>query len=342
MKAAVVTKYGGPEVLEIRDLPRPIPGDGQILARVRAIGLNFADLFARMGVYPHTPPAPFVPGLEFSGEVIACGPGTARFRTGDRVMGYSRHGSHAEFVVLSEAYVAAIPAGMGYPEAAAFLATGLTAYHGLVRLANLRPAERVLVHAAAGGVGLASVQLARALGAEVIGTAGSEEKVALARKEGADHVINYRRQDFEKEVRHMTGGHGVDVVMDSIGGDVYRKSWRLLAPMGRYVLFGVSAVTGEGGINRLKAARVFGQMPPVFPPSLISANKALFGFNLGTLRGKETYFREAMEELLAWYGRGGIRPLIGMTFPFGQIVEAHRYLQLRRSVGKVVVLFEEL
>jgi NADPH:quinone reductase-like Zn-dependent oxidoreductase len=341
LRAAVATRYGGPEVLEIRDVPAPEPAAGEVVARVRAIGLNFADLFARMGVYPLTPPPPFVPGLEFSGEVVSCGPGAGRFRPGDRIMGYSRHGSHAELVSIHEAYAVPVPPALSFHEAAAFLATGLTAYHGLFRLAHLCPGERLLVHAAAGGVGLASVQLGRAVGAEVFATAGTEVKTALARKEGATHVINYRREDFETEIRRLTGGEGVDVVMDSVGGRVYRKSWRLLAPMGRYVLFGVSAVTGSGGISRLKAARVFGQMPLLFPPSLIGANKGLFGFNLGTLHGKEAYFEKAIGELLEWHRKGGFRPVVGEIFSFDRIVEAHRHLQLGRSVGKVVVVFEQ-
>jgi NADPH:quinone reductase-like Zn-dependent oxidoreductase len=322
-------------------MPVPIPGEGQILVRVRAIGLNFADLFARMGVYPGTPRPPFVPGLEFSGDVVGTGPGAVRFAGGERVMGYSRWGSHAEYVVLNELHATEVPASMSYPEGAAFLATGLTAYHGLVRLANLRSGEVLLIHAAAGGVGLAAVQLGRALGAQVFGTAGSDEKVMLALRYGAQHGINYRTSDFASEVRRIAGPEGVDVIMDGVGGEVFTRSWRLLAPMGRYVLFGVSAVTGRGGLSRLKAARVLARMLPIFPAGLVSANKALFGFNLSTLRGKDQYLREAMTELLRWYSIGALKPVIGKIFPFERIVDAHEYLQSRGSVGKVVVVLEQ-
>jgi NADPH:quinone reductase-like Zn-dependent oxidoreductase len=324
----------------LQDVPVPIPGEGEILVRVRAIGLNFADLFGRMGVYPGTPSPPFIPGLEFSGDVVGTGPGEAQFAGGERVMGYSRWGSHAEYVVLRGLHATEIPGSMSYTEGAAFLATGLTAYHGLIRLANLRSGEVLLIHAAAGGVGLAAVQLGKALGARIFATAGSDEKIALALHHGAHHGINYRTSDFASEVRRMAGPEGVDVIMDGVGGEVFAKSWPLLAPMGRYVLFGVSAVTGRGGLSRLRAAGVMARMLPIFPVRFVSANKALFGFNLATLRGKDQYLREAMMELLRWYSIGALKPVIGKIFPFDRIVDAHDYLQSRKSVGKVVVVLE--
>jgi NADPH:quinone reductase-like Zn-dependent oxidoreductase len=337
MKAAVVTKYGGPEVLAIQSVPAPSPATGEILVRVRAIGLNFADIFGRLGVYPNTPQPPFIPGLEFSGDVVAVAPDVVKFRGRERVMGYSRLGSHAEYVALNAHYATPVPETMTYEEGASFLATGTSAYHGLVRLANLRRDEKLLIHAAAGGVGLAVLQIARNIGAEIFATAGTAEKLELARQYGAHHVINYREQDFEEEIRKLTDGYGVDVVMDSVGGEVYKKGWQLLAPMGRYVLYGVSAVTGKGAMNRIKAAAAFSLMRPIFPPSLISANKGILGFNLGTLTRKESYFSEAAKEVIHYYESGVLKPVIGKIFPFEEIVEAHAYLQTRQSSGKVVV-----
>ncbi|HTR98642.1 MAG TPA: zinc-binding dehydrogenase [Bacteroidota bacterium] len=338
MKAAVVTRYGGPEVMELRDVPLPRLADGQILVRVKAIGLNFADVFGRLGVYPNTPPPPFIPGLEFCGEVVAAAPDVTKFRGRERVMGYSRLGSHAEYVALSAHYATPVPASMSDEEAAAFLATGMSAYHGIVRLGNLRRGEKLLIHAAAGGVGLASIQIAKHIGAEVFATAGTEEKLSLAGKFGADHLFNYREGDFAAEIGKITEGYGVDVVMDSVGGEVFKKSWRLLAQMGRYILYGVSSVTGKGAINRLKAAAAFSLMRPIFPPSLMSVNKGIIGFNLGTLTGREAYFSEAAREILGYFEEGFLRPVIGRVFPFEQIVDAHAFLQTRQSTGKVVVL----
>ena len=339
MKAAIVTRYGGPEVMEIQDVPLPRPAAGQVLVRVRAIGLNFADVFGRLGVYPNTPPPPFIPGLEFSGDVVAVAPDVSKFSGRERVMGYSRLGSHAEYVVLGSHYAAAVPPAMTYEDAAVFLATGMSAYHGIVRLGNLRKGEKLLVHAAAGGVGLACIQIAKNIGAEVFATAGTEEKLSLAGKYGADHLFNYRDTDFAAEITKITGGYGVDVVMDSVGGEVFKKSWQLLAQMGRYVLYGVSSVTGKGAMNRLKAAAAFSMMRPIFPPSLMSANRGILGFNLGTLTGKESYFSDAAKEILRYFEEGFLKPVIGRVFPFEKIVEAHTFLQTRQSSGKVVVLF---
>jgi NADPH:quinone reductase-like Zn-dependent oxidoreductase len=340
VKAAVATSYGGPDVLHIQNLPDLAPGPGQIRVRVRAIGLNFADMFGRLGVYPGTPKPPFVPGMEFSGDVIDVGEGVTRFSPNNRVMGFSKLGSHAEQVVVDEAKAIRFPPSMNYEEAASFLVTNLSAYHGIVRLANTRRGEKLLIHAAAGGVGLAAVQMGKHLGAEVFGTAGSERKTALARSFGADHVFDYTKVDFEKRIRVLNRRYGVDVVMDSVGGEVFKKSWALLAPMGRYILYGVSAVTGKGAISRLKAAAVFSFMRPIFPPGLMSANKGIFGFNLGLLTQRDAYFREAVTELLQWHERGLITTLIGKVFPFQEIVDAHRFLQGRESVGKVVVTIE--
>lgn len=338
MKAAFVTKYGGPDVLEIREtaIPRPLPD--QILIKVKAIGLNFADVMGRFGVYPGTPPPPFILGLEFSGEVVEVGAKVTEFKGGERVMGYSRHGSHAEYVCVSEKLATRLPSAMGYEDGAAFLVVYLTAYHGIVRLANIRPGEKLLVHAAAGGAGLATLQLGRHLGAEIFGTAGTEAKLELARNNGAHHAINYNTKDFAEEIKHITGDYGVDVVMDAVGGLVYDKSWNLLAGMGRYILYGLAAVAGKGALNKLKAATVMSVMKPIFPVQLMSANKSIFGFNLGTLKGKESYFKEAALELLKLYDLGVLKPLIGKIFPFKDIVEAHRALQTRQTVGKVVVL----
>lgn len=338
MKAAFVTKFGGPEVLEIRETAVPKPEPGQILVRVRAIGLNFADVMGRFGVYPGTPQPPFILGLEFSGDVVEVGSDVKMFKGNERVMGYSRHGSHAEYVCVSENLATELPATMSYEEGASFLVVYLTGYHGIVRLANIRKGEKLLVHAAAGGAGLATLQLAKHIGAEIFGTVGSEEKKELARKNGADHVINYNTTDFSVEVKRITNNYGVDVIMDSVGGLVYDKGWNLLAGMGRYILYGLAAVTGKGALNKLKVATVVSVMKPIFPVQLMSANKSIFGFNLGTLKGKEAYLKEAISDLLKLYNIGVLKPFIGKIFDFSQIVEAHRALQTRQTVGKVVVM----
>jgi NADPH2:quinone reductase len=229
---------------------------------------------------------------------------------------------------------------MTYEEGAGFLVSSMTAYHGLVQLSNTRRGERVLVHAAAGGVGTATVQLAKYLGAQVFATAGTSEKISVARAQGADYAINYRSTDFAKEIQRITDSYGVDVVMDSVGGGVFGKSWSLLAEMGRYVLFGLSSLSGKGGLNPLKTAMTFARMVPIVPAALISSNKALLGFNLGTLKSKVEYFQESGGELIRLQAKGVLRPVIGKVFHFRDIVAAHHALQTRQTIGKVIVVVD--
>jgi len=341
MNAAVALRYGAPDVLRLCRVPRPDPGPGQVLVRVKAIGLNFADIIGRWGKYPGTPKPPFIPGIEFSGEVVARGEAADLHPIGGRVMGYSRIGSHAEFVAVNQQMVGRIPDGIAFDTAAAFPVAAMTAFHGLRMLAGLARGERVLIHAAAGGVGTAAVQFAKHLGAEVFATAGTDEKTEVARQQGADHVVNYRDNDFARFVLERTRHEGVDVVFDSVGGPVFRRSWSLLRGMGRYVLFGLSSVSGTGGLNIARALRVYAQMGFVLPASLLSSNRALFGFNIGTLEGKERYLADAAGELIGLLTSGVFRPVIGKRFPLDQIVAAHTELQTGRSIGKVIVLTGE-
>ncbi len=337
MKAFVITKFGPPSVLQLKEVPERTLKPGEIRVTVRCIGLNFAEVFARLGIYPGIPDPPFVPGIEFSGVVREIGSDVRRFKPGDRVMGFSRQGSYAESVCVHEDHVIKIPKRMTFAEAAAFPVAFLSAYHGLVTLAHARRGEKLLLHAAAGGVGLAAIQIARHLKLEVFATAGSTRKLSVAEREGADHVINYRTEDFVVPVKRATGGSGVDIVMDSVGGSVFRKSWKLLAPMGRYVLYGFASVTGKGGLNRLRMIKEAVQVPLVYPPSMVSRNVSLMGFNLYFLTHKVSYLNEATKQLLRWYEKKIVLPRIGTAFPFAEIPRAHEFLQTRQSIGKVII-----
>lgn len=341
MLAAVADRYGGPEVLTIRNVPIPEPGRGQVLVGVHAIGLNFADIIGRWGVYPGTPKPPFIPGIEFSGTIAARGSEATRFAEGERVMGYSRVGSHAEYVAVDERMVGRIPPAVSFETAAAFPVASMTAFHGFCTLGNLRRGENVLIHAAAGGVGTASIQLARHLGATIFGTAGTEEKVKLAEEQGADVVINYRKENFAAVVRRAVGPSGVDLVFDSVGGPVFRRSWSLLSGMGRYILFGLSSVSGPGGLNKCRALSVYARMGVLLPGSLISSNRTIVGFNIGTLTGKDQYMADAGSAIVDLFNRQVFRPVIGHQFPFDQIATAHTELQAGRTKGKVVVVVRE-
>jgi NADPH:quinone reductase-like Zn-dependent oxidoreductase len=337
MRAAYVTRFGPPEVLQIREQPKPEPREGEVLIRVRAIGLNFADVIARMGYYPDVPKPPFIPGLEASGVIERVGKGVKGRKVGDRVAAFTRQGAYAEFICVAAEATAALPKNMSFEEGAAIGVTYLSAYHGLVMLANLRGGEKVLQHASAGGVGTAAIQIAKLIGAEVFATAGSSSKLEVARKQGSDHVINYTDDDFREVVLRETGGYGVDVVMDSVGGRVFRKGYRLLAPMGRYVLYGLASVVGQRSISRMRALREIAAMRLLAPSTMVSKNVGLFGFNLYFLMHKVEYFRGVSRQLLRWYEEKKIKPFIGRVFPFDEIAAAQAYLQSRASVGKIVV-----
>ncbi len=337
MKAAFVTKYGGPDTLKIRETEKPEPGPDQVQIEVKAIGLNFADVLMRTGIYPNTPKPPFIPGMEFSGVVSAIGDNVSTVKPGQRVMGYSRTGSHAEYVVVNHIMVGPIPDSMSFEEAASFLVIYLTAYHGLFTLGKLQPNEKVLIHAAAGGVGIAVIQLAKHYNAEVFGTVGSEFKRTFAYEQGVDHCINYTTENFASIIRQNTDQYGVDVVMDAVGGRVFRPGWKLLAPMGRYIIYGFADAMGKNSFSYVRAGKSLLTMPPVLLTTLISANKTIAGFNLSTLTGKTEYLRRTTEQILDMYAQGIVKPVIGKIFPFDQINLAHAHLQRRESIGKVVV-----
>ena len=338
LKAAVVTRFGPPEVLQIQERAMPVPREDEVLVKVKAIGANFSDVFARMGYYPAIPDPPFVPGIEFSGVATLVGKEVRNVNKGDRVWGFSKQGAYAEFVCVPPEMLQPLPKNLEFQKAVALGVTYLTAYHALVTLANVRKKERVLIHAAAGGVGIAATQIARHLGAEIFATVGSDEKVEVARAQGADVVINYSQEKFADVIRKKTDGEGVDVIMDSVSGKVMKEGWKLLAPMGRYVLYGFAAVAGKRGVSRLKAARELLSVPIVFPSTLSSKNVGLFAFNLYFLAYKTAYFRAAWKKILEWHGKGSVKPVIGKVFRFDEIVEAQAFLQSRKSVGKVVVV----
>ncbi len=337
MKAVFITRFGRPEVLKIREIPRPEPAPGEVLVRVRTIGLNFAEVFARLGVYPGIPDPPFVPGIECSGIIESIGKEVKSVKPGDRVMVFSKQGTYADFVCTREEFVVRMPSRMSFSLGAALMVTYCSAYHGLITLANLRRGDRVLIHAGAGGVGSAAIQVAKLRGAEVFATVGSDEKLDVALSQGADHAVNYRSEDFSAYVKSRTGGYGLDVIMDSVAGAVFQKGWKLLAPMGRYVIFGFASVTGRSTISRIKALGESLRMPLIFPPSLVSKNISLAGFNLYFLAHKHAYIRGIMKTILRWHAEKKIRPLLGRTFPFHQVVEAHSFLQSRKSIGKVLI-----
>jgi NADPH:quinone reductase-like Zn-dependent oxidoreductase len=341
LRAVLLREPGGPEQLELTELPDPEPAEGQVLLRVRAAGVNFADTMARTGLYPDAPRTPCVLGYEVAGEVDAVGDGVESVKPGDRVMAGSRFNGQAELATVKEEMVFELPRKLSFEEGAAFPVNYATAQAGLVTMGGLDEGERVLIHAAAGGVGIAATQIAKLRGAEVFGTA-SASKHDVCREQGADHLIDYRSQDFEAEVRKLTAGEGVDVVFDALGPTSFRKDYRLLREGGRLVMYGASEVQ-SGERRRLSTAlrtlirSPFASMPWWKGLAVMNENKGVFGLNMLKWWDKEGSLDRVVEPLMAELDAGRLDPVVAEAFPFERAGDAHRFIAERRNVGKVVL-----
>jgi NADPH:quinone reductase-like Zn-dependent oxidoreductase len=337
VRSLVITKHGEPEVLQVQERPAPEPGPGQVRVTVKAAGINFADLMARMGMYPDAPNPPSVVGYEFAGDVESAGEGVEDVAPGDRVMGGCRFGGYSELVATDAGSVVPLPDDWSYEEGAAFPVNYATAYAGLIRYGALREGERVLLQAAAGGVGIAATQIAKLVGAEVFGTA-SASKHDACREQGVDHPIDYRERDFVKEVRSVTGEkEPLDLVMDAIGGRSFAKSFSLLRPGGRLVCFGASSLVSGDRRNVPGTILRLVQTPWFHPLRLSSQSKAVLGLNMLRLWDSKGTLDEWVEPLREWVEAGKLRPVVAKAFPLEQGAEAHRFIQERQNVGKVVL-----
>ena len=337
MRAAVLTRHGGPEVFEIQDRPEPSLGPGRVRVRVRAAGINFADLMARQGLYPDAPDLPCVLGYEIAGDVETVGDDVDDFKPGDRVMGAVRFGGYAEIVSARARDLVRLPEDWGYEDGAALPVVYGTAYAALVSFGNVRPGERVLIQAAAGGVGVAAVQIGKLLGAEIYGTASASKHEAI-RGHGVDHPIDYRERDFADEVRRISGeSHPLDLIVDGIGGRSWKDGYALLRPGGRLVMIGASSfVTGEKR-NLPKAAANLARTPRFNPIKMASESKSVIGLNMLRLWDARGTLEEFVEPLEQWVDQGLLRPVVCEAFPLERIADAHRYMGERKNIGKVVL-----
>jgi len=336
MKAAVIKRYGGPEVIGMEERPDPEPREGHVIIRVRAAGVNFADIAARLGLYPDAPKAPLVVGYEVAGEVESKDPGAAGLDPGTRVLAVTIFGGYAEKASVPAEFARPIPEGWSFEEAAAMPVNYLTAHHALIYMANLKKGESVLVHSAAGGVGTAAIQICNATGAKVIGTA-SAAKHDYVKELGAMHVIDYNKEDFVKQVKRITEGRGVDVALDAVGGANFKKSYQCLGQAGRLVAFGMSsAITGLKR-NFIRAGLELLRTPRFSPFRLMNANKAVIGVNLNHLAQRPEIMSGQIDALIEMAKEGRIRPHVDRTFPLEKAGEAHLYIQERKNRGKVVL-----
>ncbi len=321
MKAVRIHEFGGPEAMQYEDVPTPSPGTGQVLVKLAAAGLNFIDVYQRTGLYPNN--LPYTLGLEGSGTVAAVGADTTGCSEGDPVAYTGVPGAYAEYALVPADRLVRMPAGMDIKIGAAAMLQGMTAHYLAYTTYPLKPGDTCLVHAAAGGVGLLLVQMAKMCGSRVIGTVSTEEKAALAREAGADEIILYMQQDFEAEVKRLTDGQGVQVIYDSVAKDTFDKGLNCLAPLGYMVLYGQSS----------------GPIPP-FDPAILNGKGSLF-----LTRPSLFHYiadRASLEyragDLLGWAASGQLKFRMEHTFSLADVAEAHRSLEGRKTTGKVLLV----
>lgn len=336
MREVVILRHGSPDAMEERQRAASQPGPGDVRIRVKAAGVTFADVLARRGLHPDAPQPPLVAGHEVSGYIESIGPGPSRHEAGRHVVALTRFGGYADTVVVPGDLVFAAPASLSHNEAAAIPVSYLTAAIALYRMANVKAGDTVLVHNVGGGVGVAAMQLAHLRRAVVIGTASAAKHNAL-RRLGLDHAIDYRATDVEAAVMDLTRGRGVDVVLDPIGGDSLAASYRLLAPLGRLVAYGVHDAAAGEPRSVLRALASLWTAPRAHSMPAISENRGVFGLSLGHLWTERRFLQSAMEALLTDFGAGRLRAVVAKAFPLGRAADAHRYLEDRANVGKVVL-----
>ncbi|AXQ27716.1 alcohol dehydrogenase [Solimonas sp. K1W22B-7] len=336
MKQVYITGHGGPEKLQVRESPDPTPGPDELRVRVRATGINFADIMARQGLYPDAPKTPCVVGYEVSGRVDAVGSGVEASWVGKDVFGMTRFGGYSDTVVVPLRQMFDKPASLSYEQAAAIPVNYLTAWQLLVAAGSLSADETVLIHNAGGGVGLAAIDVARHIGATIYGTA-SKGKHEFLKSRGLHQAIDYRTQDWPKELHRLTEGRGVELITDPIGGTHWKKSYKALRHSGRLGMFGISVATESGLFGPLKLLKAVGGMPLFNPVSLMNDNRGVFGVNMGHLWHETEKIRGWMEQLIQGVSDGWVRPHVDRTWPLAQAGEAQAYIESRGNIGKIVL-----
>ena len=339
MKAYVLTHPGPATSLQPQDIPEPPPGPGEVRIRVQYIGINFAEILSRRGQYRWAPDRPYTLGMEAYGTIDAVGPGVDR-AIGEAVIAGGQYGSYAEKMIVPS-YLALPPLPHFTPEEnAAVLVNYMTAWVGLMKLARLTPADTVLINAAAGGVGTAAVQLAKAKGCTVFGTASHPDKLALLQQLGVDYPINYREQDFEQVIRRTQGGAGVDVVLELVGGETFRKSRELLNPFGKLVIAGMAGLKWSKR-NPLTWPSLLRHIPRPRLLPMAQRSSGLLATHIGYLIKHEAVVKTEWAALSAYLQAHGIRPVISAVFSFHQLPQAHHFIESRKSYGKVIVSLDE-
>ena len=337
MRAIVTTRNGDVDVMKVEERPDPVPAKDQVLIRVKAAGLNFADILARQGLYPDGPPKPCIMGYEVSGIVEAVGDGVDRALIGKPVIAMIRFGGQAELVVAPINQIFEKPEKLSFEQGAAIPVNYLTAWALLVTMGGLKKDEAVLIHNAGGGVGLAALDIVKYIGAMTYGTA-SASKHSFLKERGLDHAIDYRGQDWLPVLMDLTQGRGVELVIDPLGGSSWKKSYRALRTTGRMGVFGMSTASASGIRGKLRALKALAQTPRFHPLALMNRNRGVFGLNLGHMWEEGEKVASWTREIVRGLEEGWITPHVDRAFPFEQITDAHRYIEARKNIGKVVLV----
>lgn len=338
MKAIFLVKYGKAEgSFEIRETPKPQPTKKEVLIKVETFGLNFADVMARRGLYREAPPLPCILGYEVVGTIEKVGEDVEKLKPGQKVAAFTRFGGYAEYVTIHEMVVSPVPENIDNSSAAALVTQYCTAYYAAYDMANIKEGDHVLIHAAAGGVGIAFIQLAKRKGCVIYGTAGSDEKVKFLEENGVDYPINYRKSDFVEEINRLRKNNKIDIIFDPIGGKSFKQSRKLLAHGGRIITFGASEqlTRKRGLIPSLKLMFNFGFIHPV---GLLMTSTGVIGVNMLRIADfKPEILQKTLQSVMNLAANKEIKPYVGSSFKAEEIVQAHEYLESRKSIGKIVI-----
>ncbi|WP_370087189.1 zinc-binding alcohol dehydrogenase family protein [Ekhidna sp.] len=333
MKVYQLRRTGKPQILKMEEIAEPSPKSGSVKVKVECIGINYAEILSRKGQYSWAPKKPYVMGMECFGEVVELGDDTSKFKVGDKVIVGQQYGSYAEYVCAPEHLCFPAFDKFSPEENAAFLVNFMTAWVALKKMARVETGERILIQAAAGGVGTAAVQIAKALGCEVYGTASKDEKLDLIRKLGGTPV-NYRTHDFHDEI--LKNGGRVDCVLETVGGEVFKKSKKLLNPFGRLVVVGFASMNLKIW-NPFSWVKTYLDAPKVNMMNMAIESKGIYATHIGYLTENENLTASIWDELYSFVNQHKLKPVVGKEFPFSELPEAHRYMESRDSVGKLVV-----
>ncbi|WP_027964372.1 quinone oxidoreductase family protein [Halalkalibacillus halophilus] len=322
MKYINITEFGGPEVLTLSEKEQPQPNTDEVLIKVTSIGVNFADTMRRQDQYVIPTPLPFTPGSEVAGEVVACGDQVTNLNIGDKVVSLIDQGAYSEYVTISAQFVIPIPDGLSDKQAVALPLQGLTAYHTIQTMGQMKPNETILIHAAAGGVGTLAVQLAKYFKAgTIIATASRPEKRQLAMDMGADYTVDYTQDTWKQEIMDITNGDGVDVALEMVGGEIFNQTLELLATFGRLVFYGAAS----------------GELPTFSPFELMKENKTVNGFFLPQIMRRPDLLASSLSEIMKLAADGQLSITIGGVYPLEEVATCHRDLESRKTTGKLIL-----